>query len=524
MEEMAMPTAGKVVRPTLGSGRSQADAKLYARAAPEKVEITETYGVTQEIAKSRSRGTDRKCDGLIHIEVPYDGHKYFTRQAVDDVEHALDDASAVLDHDQVATIGHLLIADHSQTDLNTGMRLHGKVGVIPVEVPVTLGNGDLTRLNADRRTCVIKYTYEPLLPEIVPAHFDISLLDPDALEIFEVKMLTKLGQANPAGLIEQLRQEATFRSELVLRLSVRLSLPVKDDYPRVTPVVKRVSIGWPTITSLSTTRLEFVKNREAWWRVPPSSTSPSVPRLSRSAAPVQYNPVDRRLEWGKVPMFKAAENHGHRDPGTRSYESAQMLLKIGHPGELYDQEMLEIHAEVEIPRYLLSGVEARLYSATGRSQQLRPKLTTKIRLSTRLWPADVFKGRTFSPYHRIIFDEVMPDAPRVTDIITVLGNRQFKVESWADPGNDHRTQRWLLTATRSQGSSTMTLLIAVDGTRRTRNIQRLPSDTRKISEHAETGRITLSVLGALPLNHQDLTREMNALHQALRNRYRYHRD
>jgi hypothetical protein len=519
-----MPTGGEVARSTPGAGRSHIEDKLYARGVPEKVEITETYGVTQEIAKSRSLRIDRERDGLIRIEVPYDGHKYFTRQAVDDVEHALGDASGVVNRDQVATIGHLVIADHSKTDLNKSIRLHGKVGVIPVEVPIALGSGDVTRLSADRRTCVIEYAYEPHLPEIVPAQFDIRLLDPDALEIFEVEMLTKLGQANPAGIIEQLRQEATFRSELVLRLGIRLSLPVKDEYPRVTPTVKRVSIGWPTITSLSTTRLEFVNNQAAWWQTPPSSAPLLVPRPPRSPAPVQYNPVDRRLEWEKVPVFKAAENRGHRDPGTRSYESAQMLLKIGHPGELYDQEMLEINAEVEVPRYLLSGVEARLYSATGNSQKLRPKLTTKIRLSTRLWPADVFKGRTFSPYHRIVFDEIMPDATRVTDIITVLGNRQFKVAPWADPGNDHRAQRWLLTATRNQGSSIMTLLIAVDGIRRTRNIQRLPSDTRKISEHAETGRITLSVLGALPLNHQDLTREMNALHQALRDRYRYHRD
>jgi hypothetical protein len=405
-----MPTAGEVVRSTGGAGRSQADDKLYARAAPEKVEITETYGVTQEIAKSRSLRIDRERDGLINVEIPYDGHKYFTRQAVDDVEHALGDASGVANQGQVATIGHLVISDHSKTDLNKSMRLHGKIGVIPVEVPVSLGDAGVAQLIGDRRTCVIKYAYEPRVPEIVPAQFDISLLDPDASDIFEFEMLTKRGRTDPAGLMEQLRQEATFRGELLLYLGIRLALPVNGEYLKVKPVVKRVSIGWPTITSLSTTRLEFTNNPAAWWRQPnpaASSTTPRPPRAPvHSPAPVQYNPVDRRLEWGRVPVFKVAEDRGHRDPGTRSFESARMLLKIGHPGELYDQEMLEISAEVEIPRYLLSGVEACLYGATGRSQKLRPKLTTKIRLGTKLWPADVFKKRTFSPYHRLVFDEI----------------------------------------------------------------------------------------------------------------------
>lgn len=45
-----MSTPANVVRATLGSRRGNADDRLYARATPEKVEISETYCVTQEIA------------------------------------------------------------------------------------------------------------------------------------------------------------------------------------------------------------------------------------------------------------------------------------------------------------------------------------------------------------------------------------------------------------------------------------------------------------------------------------------
>ena len=38
-----------------------------------------------------------------------------------------------------------------------------------------------------------------------------------------------------------------------------------------------------------------------------------------------------------------------------------MLLRIGHPGDLYKEEKLEVHAQVEIPRFLLSGLEGRSF-------------------------------------------------------------------------------------------------------------------------------------------------------------------
>jgi hypothetical protein len=53
-----MSAAVNVVRATLGSRRGNADDRLYARATPEKVEIAETYSVTQEISSNPDRDSD----------------------------------------------------------------------------------------------------------------------------------------------------------------------------------------------------------------------------------------------------------------------------------------------------------------------------------------------------------------------------------------------------------------------------------------------------------------------------------
>ena len=58
---------------------------MYARAAPEKVEITEEYSVTQEISSNPVWETGPSA-GHVEIMVPYDGQAYFTREAADDVK------------------------------------------------------------------------------------------------------------------------------------------------------------------------------------------------------------------------------------------------------------------------------------------------------------------------------------------------------------------------------------------------------------------------------------------------------
>jgi hypothetical protein len=202
-----------------------------------------------------------------------------------------------------------------------------------------------------------------------------------------------------------------------------------------------------------------------------------------------------------------------------------MVLNIGHPGELFKEEKLAVNAEVEIPDYLLSGLEALLFDATGGKQGKQPKLVTRFHIRTDLYPADVFARRIFSPYQQFVFDDIIPDEMRITDIVTVLRNSRFDVyDRWPDTGDkdDSNTLKWLLMAKRSQGPDDLQLLVAVEGKRDVMDREQIMADSMvKLSGNKESGQLRISVLGMLPRDHKELTREMNALQQALRDRFRF---
>jgi hypothetical protein len=203
-----------------------------------------------------------------------------------------------------------------------------------------------------------------------------------------------------------------------------------------------------------------------------------------------------------------------------------MQLIIGHPGELFAAERLTVHAEVEVPGYLLSVVEARLYGATGNRVPANPgrplpELMTRVNATATLQLDDAFAKRKFAPYHQVVFDEVVPDEMRIADIVTVLKRAQFDVNPlWEDPENtaESSTPKWVLRAHRPKDS--LSLTIAVEG-------KRYPVEEHVVEEGRfgqrrtkDSGWIKLSVRGVLLRDHRELTRQMNELQVALRERYR----
>ncbi len=502
-----MPGSGDLVRQAIASRRGRNDGKLYARARPEKVKITEKYSVSQEISKSPTRGLGPRS-GRIDIAVPFDGGQYFTPQAVDDVKWGL--AGRQASGRGRAVIGHLRLVDHAKTDLRRvvgQMRQYHNVGVVPLEVPVA---ADADELAADRKAWVMAYDYEPDTPEVLPVELIADLHDPDSMNMYGVKLLSSDGEMDLAETIDWLRQKMSFKSELMMTIRASLTIPVKPGRePK--PRVKLMSVEWPAITSLRTTELEIM------------GSTPSG-EWKTDCHPVRYNPVQRRLEWEDVPMGEGRTLEG--SPDMRVYTSPMMQLRIGHPGELFTAEVLKMHAEIEVSGFLLSGLEARVFDATGnvdRRPQM-PKLVTRVNIDTDFYVADIFAKRDFLPYQQFIFDDVIPDEMRITDISTVLRNAKFQVEHKEHPGNRENPgfPKWLLSAQRLRGPDKLELLIAVEGERYVLDRQQIMGNNRiKISGSKETGRMRLSVLGTLPRDHFDLTGEMNRLQQALRDRFRF---
>ena len=503
-------TLGKI-RSSLGAlaGHAGDGTDVYARATPRRAEITENYYVVQELSRNRSTTWGEDPTGQIHIEVPYDGHRSFPRPARDDVARRINSRSE--DGEQTAIIGHLLLHDHEKTDLRGSLYLHDTHGVVPVKVLVPDGD-DLDELTADKQTGVIDHDFKPQPTEIIPAQLSIGIYDPDSLELPTIGLL-ELQQINLTAtqvraivqdVIRQIKRQVKFRNELLLRVQVTVALPVKPGQAEPKLEVTRVAIGWPTITSLQTLSLSV-------------GGDPEKPDTGYSEVPVRYNPVGKCLEWEKVRMF--AEKRKANAKIVR-YQSAVMLLYIGHPGELYEKDELEVHAEVEVSGCLPSGLEARLYDATGHKQDLQPKLTAHIHANARLMLSEAFAKRTFSPLQHLFFDEIVPKEDRIDDIFTVLHDAGFHetIKLLADPGEGSGTATWLLAARHRKEIGPMELWILVEGSRFTvERVTRIEDLGYRVQ--VPTGTMQIYMRGTLAGDHAELARAMNGLQQTLRERF-----
>ena len=441
-------------------------------------------------------------------------------------------------------VGHLLLRDYQATNLGERLRLAERHGSIPIEVPIGGHDPDrLGHLTADRRTCVGRYDFAPQRPEVIPAQIDIELSDPDSLDLvgldlahldlLALDLSTEYAARQLNAVIAKMTQQVSFRDELVLVISIRISVPAWPGLGRLYPKVTKVAIDWPTITSLDTLSLRI------------GNGLPGPGRgIELREVPVRYNPVPRTagrdglpgrgsIEWEDVSMFAVdGEERPDEEMGdsiekkTRHYQSAPMLLSIEHPGELYKQDVLSAVAEVQIPHYLMSGMTARVYDATGYFLEQPLKLMSKIDMNAELTLDDAFAKRGFSPSHHLYFDEIIPDEMRVTDIKTALEDRGFEVgKLWPNHDGPHisdsaKSVSWFYGARRKVGPDDMEMLIFVVG-------QHFETERETVMQGGgvthktkmQSGELRIFIRGSLPRDSRELTHEMNALQGTLRERY-----
>jgi hypothetical protein len=423
--------------PAVGARRtSGSDRQVYARANPERVRLTERYFVRQEISGNPQKDVSSEPTGEIEIRVPYDGHEYFTRQACADVRlHAPRHRGAEL---PPALVGHLLLANYNRTDLGDVLGLRQRYGSVPVRVPVSdLGtDDDRSLLFADEQTCVISHDYRPDRDQlrVVPLDVKMDLFDPDSIDSYRYS--TTSGIAFGSGWPD-MTQQVSFRSHLILRVAVKATLPKVDGWRELRPEVEKVSLGWPTITSLRAVKLQ----------------------IGDGEKPIRYNPLTRAIEWSGVEM--SVLEPVSEDSDTLTYCSDPMFIVIEQPGELYQQDSLAGTVEVRIEDYLLSGVEARYANGIGRVvRRHEPERVTVLNAEMTLILDDAFAKRMVSPYQHLYFDEVIPDSKRIDDIEAALKDRGFEVNVVSNNPDLARLQ-----ASRSEGPNKMVLWLEVHGTR-----------------------------------------------------------
>jgi hypothetical protein len=497
--------------------RNWSGEPIRARAWLESALIEEKYQYSQEISLNADVHEVEEPAGLIKLVLPYDGDKYFTRQAYRDVVGARHGGASLADE---AIVGFLALTGYEKTGLEGPLGLHTNYGSVPVRVrlPSPPDAGEADQLLADGSACVVSQTYRPEIPKIVPVHIDIELDDPDTAETSDVERSRRLGVDGVSDVVA--RREARvkviersperqldFEPDLWLRVTIRLHLP-RTQVDGVDAEVSKVFMSWPTHTSLRSLGLHAGGN-----------------------AQLRYNPEQEHkgrkggLEWSGVPMTlegtePAAEeaniSHGSEDEIV-TLSSGEMLLSISKPGELYKQENLSGRVEVTVNR-LLSGMDARLYDATGKQcQPRRPELKLKSIVTTEfsLPLYDAFTRRTMSPYQWLYFDEVIPSEMRIDDIVMALRNRGFRVV--APPGANPESCR--IMADRVHGPDQLQLALYVRGERYKARRERSVPGGMTYRTSVDSGELRIYVYGSLRADSKPVVREINALRRALRERF-----
>ena len=82
-----------------------------ARARVKRAQITERTSTRQEISENAARYQEKAPKGRIKLVLPYDGDRYFSRQARRDIDHARSPGTEAL-------IGHLVLTGFEHANLD----------------------------------------------------------------------------------------------------------------------------------------------------------------------------------------------------------------------------------------------------------------------------------------------------------------------------------------------------------------------------------------------------------------------
>jgi hypothetical protein len=511
------------IRRILGFGVMHASAPLRnwigepirARAWLESAGIEERYQYSQEISLNADVREVEEPAGLIKLVLPYDGEKYFTRQAYRDVVGARNGGAGPADE---AIVGFLALTGFEKTGLEGPLGLQANFGSVPIRVdlPSPPAPGEADQLLADGSACVVSQKYCPEEPRIVPIHVDIELDDPDTAESsgvagrpggYGISGIEARREADAVVIDGSPERQRDFEPDLWLRMTVRLHLP-RTQVDGVAAEVSKVFMSWPTHTSLSSLVLH-----------------------TEGHAQLRYNPEKEHdgcrggLEWSGVPLTVestepvAKETHASQaqEDEIVTLSSGEMMLSISNPGELYKQVKLSGRVEVTVNR-LLSGMDARLYDATGKQcHPRRPELKLKSIVMTEfsLPLYDAFAGRMMSPYQWLYFDEVIPSEMRIDDIVMTLRNRGFGVvvHDGAIPENCS------IVAERVHGPDRLRLNVYIRGERYKARRERSVPGGMTYRTAVDSGELRIYVYGSLRAESKPVVHEINALRRGLRERF-----
>jgi hypothetical protein len=400
---------------------------------------------------------------------------------------------------------------------------------LPLLIPVS--NNTLTnieKLSEDKYTCILTQKYQPETPHILRICHEVKILDDnDFLSISSLKEDEKLWQdlnnndndkykdfaSKITKIIPRKLKSGTeeyhfpVKRKLFIQIKVRLSLPVELELSEL-PILKRVSIEWPTLTSFQNFGL----------------------KIGDKPANIIYNPLSRRLEC--IRTSSNIQLKPYNESKSRKFYEIQILLEIPQPADFYDETKLKGDIEVEIPMQLLSETQARFYGFnssneskfgedTGQNIQLNTHLISDFCLHLN----EAFKERLRTTTKEIIFHNTLLTEENLRIIIDILESHSFSSYCTKLSNNQlncglitndlTNESTWLIYAQSSKETEKITLWIAISEVEKKQSAT-ISHGERKFQGEESTGKLKMRLLGKLTGDAYTLIQRMNTLEKEFR--------
>lgn len=476
---------------------------IFARAKPQKVRIVEKYGYRADISANQYTEHSGTPTGQFSMLIPYDGEKYFTSQAVADIDHQL--SSAWSQNQLDARIGYIGLSNYTNTDLEQQSDLHSNYNVIPINVPVQLQGTLIGRdsLWDDRHACQIKQEYVPKWPESTPLELKVYIFDEDIISELQLgEVLDKIPDELVKQVVDSIAQQVGFKRSLIFSFNLALGLPgvIGRANDNAAPVLTRMAINWPVATSHRLVRLMIRKGRK------------------EKEAAIQYDPERGVIEWGDISFLPPKG----KSEGTNlfTYWLPPMLLIVEQPGELYQQEFLNGEIEIRIPR-LFSGLRVDTFGADGSRSEIQRETETILNTQISISLEDCFERKTFSPYQHLQFEGVILNDMRINDIKTLLEDNGFKCDSRQLQSGSQGTQRYIVVGVKTKELEELRLWMLVEGLRsRTTRQKQIPGGQTFTTE-VDSGHMVIYMRGELQGSSNHLVHSMNEIQKHLKERFRH---
>lgn len=478
---------------------------IFVYAKPSGIKVTETYQYFAVVADNSTMEPVDLPEGLIQVEVPLDGEKYFSRLAYAQLERQ--------DHQSISPlfsrIGYLAASNISAEEFwaETRPEERGVRQVLNLDLPITLPRSQLLE---DRYCIKLEHQYRPKRPQVDPRQNPVLL----QVNIYDERTISEEYKKDPnSAEWLQLMREPFFERSMIFAFHIELVLP-DELVIRHPPVLKFFKIDWPATTPYHSLKLLIEPER------------PHLEYKNWLDKKLFYRTFQGCIEWGDVSFRSNASTGTTRKvannglPGLRLFRSPLMLLLAPNSGELFQESWLGFNFEVSLPGALLSRAIVQFFNATGQRERYSPiTRNTILKVKGKIHPLQRFNRKVNSSHHHLQFEGLILDEMRMRDVANLLEDLGFFVDPLMRLDGDQQFITFTLAAHRAEGADEMRVWILARSVPSQTERETVIPDGMKFTTSVGSGNTEFDLRAELPGNKKGLSDIMNDIDQKLKERF-----